>query len=273
MAMTKKSASKPKRRAARPARTSKSSSAPAAPASLLEQVRAGRERSQRLTRQLLLAQEGERRRLARELHDEIGQALTAVKLNLEVLGRRSTARARNPSGTASPSSSTRCSRSAACRSIWPVHARRSRAGGRLALAPRSPGPARRVEAGIRASPVDLRAPTLLEITCFRVAQEAMTNVLRHAGAGAACARRVWLEQEFLQLRMDDDGAGFDVAAARRRAAKGGSLGLLGMQERVVLVGGKLDITSTKGAGTGLDVRLPLSERPVVERRSARRAQA
>jgi signal transduction histidine kinase len=268
-----KKAPKSKSRAPRPARRKKASAPAGAPTALLEQVRAGRERSQRLARQLLLAQEGERRRLARELHDEIGQALTAVKLNLEALGRtldstpteplkdslalveHALQQVRGMSLDLRPSMLDDLGLAAALR--WHLDRQAQRGGLTLEFS---------------ASPVDLRVPTLLEITCFRVAQEAMTNVLRHAGARSVRVR-IWLEQDALQLRMHDDGAGFDIAAARRRAAEGGSLGLLGMQERVVLVGGKLDITSTAGAGTVLHVRLPVSERPVVERRSARRAPA
>ena len=82
-----------------------------------------------------------------------------------------------------------------------------------------------------------RFPSEVETTFFRVAQEALTNVVRHAKA-----RNVWIEfrqsKRELQLGIRDDGVGFDVGAAQSRAVGGGSLGLLGMHERVRLCGGK-----------------------------------
>ncbi|HEX2059754.1 MAG TPA: sensor histidine kinase [Thermoanaerobaculia bacterium] len=92
--------------------------------------------------------------------------------------------------------------------------------------------------------------------CFRVVQEALTNIARHANA-----RNVWLDahasSDTLQLTVRDDGVGFDVAAARRRALHGESLGILGMEERVAHVGGTLRWTSARGSGTTVLVRIPL----------------
>jgi signal transduction histidine kinase len=92
--------------------------------------------------------------------------------------------------------------------------------------------------------------------CFRVAQEALTNVLRHAGA-----RRVWLELQLgadaLELVVRDDGRGFDAVEARRRASLGASLGLLGMQERVTLSGGEFALRTPAGGGTEVLARFPL----------------
>jgi signal transduction histidine kinase len=96
----------------------------------------------------------------------------------------------------------------------------------------------------------------METTCFRLVQEALTNIVRHSQAGQA-----WVElrkgEAELHLMVRDDGSGFDVEAAQQRAVQGASLGLLGMQERVLLVGGQFDLTSTPRAGTTLRVRLPL----------------
>ena len=90
----------------------------------------------------------------------------------------------------------------------------------------------------------------VETACFRVAQEAITNVLRHAGA-----HNVWLRLFTaggrLALSVRDDGRGFDLEAARRRGAAGDSLGLVGMEERVALAGGTLELRSAPGQGTVL----------------------
>ena len=106
-------------------------------------------------------------------------------------------------------------------------------------------------------PLARRPPATAETTCFRVAQEALTNVIRHAQA-----RSVEVEiretHGMLDLVVRDDGQGFDVAAARTRAAQGGSQGLLSMQERVALVGGTLDIDSSPGRGTAIRARIPLA---------------
>jgi signal transduction histidine kinase len=104
----------------------------------------------------------------------------------------------------------------------------------------------------------------VETACFRVAQEALTNVARHARA-----RHVWLDLHLLadglELRIRDDGVGFDGAAARIRATRGGSLGVLGMEERISLAAGELALVTPPGGGTEVIVRLPMSD----HRRSGR----
>ena len=106
--------------------------------------------------------------------------------------------------------------------------------------------------------LDGRLAPEVETTCFRIAQEALTNVLRHSGA-----KNVWVElsmdgPDHLVLRVNDDGRGFDPAAAATREEGGPSLGLLGMEERVALLHGTLDIDSAPGRGTQLLARIPLS---------------
>ena len=239
-------------------------------ASLLDQVKTGRERSQRLARQLLQAQELERRKLARELHDEIGQALTAVKLNLEALesrlhGKHSKAlvesltivdtalqQVRGLSLDLRPAILDDLGLAAALR--WYVDRHAQRAGIAMEFSNESP---------------EKRSSILLETTCFRVAQEALTNVLRHAKAKRVSVRILQVD-DALNLYIEDDGIGFDMEQARQKAVGGSSLGLLGMQERVLLAGGRLDVISAPGRGTAIHVCLPLGGQPVVERRSQRR---
>lgn len=111
-----------------------------------------------------------------------------------------------------------------------------------------------VEAHLSIDAIPRLAPEL-ETSCFRVAQEALTNVARHAQA-----RQVWLDlhlvSDALELQVRDDGVGFDVVAARERAISGASMGLLGMLERVVLLSGEVDLSSTRGGGTQLRARFP-----------------
>jgi signal transduction histidine kinase len=101
---------------------------------------------------------------------------------------------------------------------------------------------------VRSSAVDARFDAAVETACFRVAQEALNNVVRHAGARHVTVELALYEQQ-LHLRVSDDGSGFDVPAARRRAAQGASLGLLAMKERATLTGGNIEWRSTPGEGT------------------------
>jgi two-component system sensor histidine kinase UhpB len=216
----------------------------------MDQLATARERLQRLSRRLLEVQEAERKHLARELHDDIGQGLTALKLNLEALqrGRDGAAlaarvqealettrhtieRVRQLSLNLRPLQLDDLGLAAALRS----HLDRQAALGRFAP-------------HFEMQEVPARLPAEVETACFRVAQEAINNIVRHAKAG-----NVWLRLsvtgERLALSVRDDGAGFDVEAAQRRAASGASLGVVSMEERVALAGGSFQIQSAPGQGT------------------------
>lgn len=227
-------------------------------ARLFEQVRAGRERLQILSRRLMEAQEAERHRIARELHDEIGQALTAVKISMQAVQRaagaasiethldesisivdRALQQVRTLSLDLRPSLLDDLGLAAALR--WYVD-RQARLAGFTA------------EFGVDLG--DSRLPANLETACFRVAQEALTNVVRHARAKRV---RVEVRQNDGELRLliRDDGVGFDVRAAQDRAVHGTSLGIIGMQERVLLAGGQIRIESAVARGTEIEAYFPL----------------
>src|SRR5262249_21174287 len=198
------------------------------------------------------------RHSASEPHDGVGQALPAVKINLQMLRRLDDRAAaagrlddslgmvdrilqgvRRLSLDLRPSLLDDLGLPAALR--WYVGAQAQRAG-----------LADEVIAG--AVPSDL--PSALATTCFRIVQEAVTNVVRHARATRVT---VTLDSEngTVHLVVRDDGVGFDVGAARRRALGGESLGLLGLEERVELAGGRVAIESAPGRGTAVRVSLPL----------------
>lgn len=217
-----------------------------------------RQRVQNLSKRLLETQEAERRHLARELHDEIGQSLTAIKLSVEALARRVHDAAtshladeiaittghvldqvRQISLDLRPPQLDDLGLRAALQ--WLV-ARHSRDG----------GPA-----------IELQAPeiftccgTQMETASFRIAQEALTNALRHSNATEI---RIVVETRdgFCCIEICDDGHGFDVEGARTRALRGSSLGLLSMHERATLVGGELEIASGEGDGTRIRFCVPL----------------
>ncbi len=214
-----------------------------------------------LSRRMLTVQEEERRAVARELHDELGQVLTAVRLNLQTLRRRSRepelgpvfddglalletaiAEVRALSTRLRPTILDDLGLEAALRS----HLERSRARTDLAL-----------DADIRLGRV--RLDPAVETACFRIVQEAMTNAVRHAAATRlAVALRV--ADGALVLSVRDDGRGFDLAAAARRAAGGESAGLSGMEERAQLAGGRLEMSSAPGRGTEVRAVFPLADR-------------
>jgi two-component system sensor histidine kinase UhpB len=204
-----------------------------------------------LSRKLIEAQEAERRAVARELHDDFGQVLTALKLNLLRLECDSSesielvdgaiARMRDLAQALRPPLLDEIGLAEALR--WHVEHEAKRAG----LAFR-----------VAIAPIGRRPPAAVEMTCFRVAQEALTNVIRHAQAHFV-ELEVSKAGDTLQLMVRDDGRGFDVAAARQRAIEGGSQGLLSMQERVALAGGDLEIDSAPGRGTSVRARLPLAD--------------
>ena len=203
-----------------------------------------------LSRKLIEAQEAERRAVARELHDDFGQVLTALKLNLQRRDRDAAesialvdgaiARMRDLAQDLRPPLLDEFGLEASL--SWYVEREAKRAG--LAF-------------HLSLAHLEQRPPIAVETTCFRIAQEALTNVIRHAQARSV---EVELSQGngTLQLIVRDDGHGFDVAAARRRAAQGASQGLLSMQERVALAGGALEIDSAPGRGTAIRARLPLA---------------
>ena len=110
-----------------------------------------------------------------------------------------------------------------------------------------------------AVPLPARLDSNLELVCFRVAQEALTNVLRHAQA-----QRIWVEitrnENELEVRIRDDGIGFDTAAtaAQPLAHSGSSMGLIFMQERAKLAGGSIEFKSTPMLGTEVRAVFPLT---------------
>jgi signal transduction histidine kinase len=112
-----------------------------------------------------------------------------------------------------------------------------------------------------------RLPFEAETTLYRVVQEALTNAGRHASAQRVSVL-LELRPEHISLIVEDDGRGFDPEAVIGHPDPSGKLGLLGMRERVTLVGGMLEIESKLGMGTTLFVRLPRENRPALPESSS-----
>lgn len=214
-----------------------------------------------LSRQVLNVQEAERRTLARELHDEMGQVLMALRLSLRAAQRapqqqaerleeslgivdRLVAQVRQLSLDLRPLLLDDLGLVATLR--WYVDRQTQQAG--LVIHFNTQG-------------LEARLDPMLETTCFRVTQEALTNVLRHAQA-----TQVWIDvcqqHNQLCLAIRDDGKGFDVPAMRERSRQGQSFGILGMEERVQLAGGHICLTSAPAQGTEVRAHFPLT--PVAE---------
>ncbi|MFQ5410289.1 MAG: GAF domain-containing sensor histidine kinase, partial [Anaerolineales bacterium] len=240
-------------------------------ARLFEQVLSGRERMQTLSRRLVGIQETERTRIARELHDEVGQILTAIKIgiqtacespsldaaraslrdNLEIVDD-AIGRVRDLSLELRPAMLDDLGLVATLR--WYLD-RQAQLGG--------------FTTSLQVAAMEPRLASEVEVTCFRVVQEALTNVIRHARASRVNVSLEHVDEE-LVVSVEDDGVGFDVEASTNRAAQGASVGLLGMQERVLQHGGVIEIASSTGRGTRINARIPTSEDLGLERRTTRR---
>jgi two-component system, NarL family, sensor histidine kinase UhpB len=215
---------------------------------LLQRVDHERRRSGKL---VLRAQEEERRRLARDLHDEVNQALTAILLRLEALALDSP-----PERAAEVAELKRLASTAMDELLTLARQLRPTALDDHGLVAAIAAQVRGFEesTGIRARLATAGNPGALDeekqTVIYRVAQEALNNAGRHAGA-----REVELELRAegggAELHVRDDGGGFDPAVRRN-----GGLGLDGMAERARLVGGELDLRSSPGSGTELTLRVP-----------------
>ena len=215
---------------------------------------------QMFSRKLIEAQEDERRRIARELHDQIGQVLTAVKMNMYAVkqvcncaGTRSYVRdnieavdqllhlVRDLSVDLRPPVLDDLGLATAIR--WYVDRYTKRTG-------------LNVDVLIKLPDENERFPREVETACFRIAQEALTNVVRHANASQIVVQLA-KDGHVLLLTIRDDGVGFDLESLRTRAPHASTLGLISMQERAHAAAGVIEIDSAGSKGTEVRLSLPL----------------
>ncbi len=219
----------------------------------------GRNRELRaLSERAINAQEEERRDIALSLHDDTGQALSMLVISLDRLEEKIPAEHRKK---------IRETRDLAANAL--AELRRILFGLRpailddLGLAPaiRWYARANLEQAGIRVvvhAPEDgLNLSRALTTSLFRIAQEAINNILRHSQAGSAQIT-LSVDAEMVCLRVEDDGRGFDLSQVSAQALRLNHLGLLGIQERAGLLRGEVSLESTPGKGTWLEVHVPLS---------------
>lgn len=211
---------------------------------------------------VITAQEDERKRIARELHDEFAQNLTALAMELETLSRRI------PPGQQAARDASNRMHQRAMQAVEEV--RRLILDLRPAvlddhgLVPAIRWYAERclrplgIETTVRVSGLKRRLEVRSEAAVFRIVQEALNNIARHSGATASeihlTAGEGWLE-----VAVADNGKGFVPDAIMASSGRSGGLGLLGMRERAALLGGEFLVAAAPGGGTRIRLRIPLED--------------
>jgi PAS domain S-box-containing protein len=221
-----------------------------------EGLRASQRELRLLTGQLIEAQEGERRRVARELHDDLGQSLALLSVDLDLVARRPPA---TPTELAerlrAVSARVRELSSAVHDLSHQLHPSKLEHLG-LDAALRGlcteVGEHHRLKVKFAAAGVPRAIPEATSVCVYRIAQEALRNVVKHGRTDRARVELTGAAGR-LRLRISDHGAGFDPAA------RGDGLGLVSMRERLALVGGRIAIDSRPGGGTRIEVCVPLPE--------------
>jgi len=236
-------------------------------AQLFEQVCTGRERLQALSRRLVEVQEAERRYIALELHDEIGQILTGLKLSLEVATRLPTDEIM-PSLNKAKALLNELIIQVDDLSLDLRPAMLDDLGLLPALLWHFDRYTTQTNVRVTFQHIGLegrRFEAEIETAAYRIVQEALTNVARHAGVSEVVVR-TWADQETLGVQIEDHGAGFDPEAV---LAAGDTTGLPGMRDRAALLSGQLTVESAPGAGTRLMTEFSLGYCPL-ERRGMQR---
>ena len=220
-------------------------------------LRANLEQLQKVSRRVLEVQESERRRIAIELHDELGQSLTAIKINLQTY---ELFKDRSPSEL--NTENIRIVEDALQQIRRLALALRPSLLDDLGLAPAVQWIAEQTASRsgftvhVQRELHPVRLPSEIETACFRIVQEALTNIARHAKAKHV-EINMERDENCFKLSIKDDGIGFDLGEACQRARRGESIGVLGMQERATLIGGHLQLESTPGQGCKLHMQCPL----------------
>jgi len=226
---------------------------------MLDQLEANAEQLQTLSHRILDAQEAERQRLARELHDEAAQALTSLLVHLRLLER-----AHTPEDAQQRVAELRHLTAQALEDVRRVALDlRPNILDDLGLAAALEwrvdelNQVDGIQATIDVHGLEQRLPRTMELMLYRIGQESLSNVTRHAAARhvAVSLRR---ENRVVTLEVVDDGCGFDPYAVEEGGRTTG-LGLVGMRERVSMIDGEFNINSAPGQGTRILTRAPVSD--------------
>src|SRR5262245_3214281 len=230
-------------------------------ARLLQRLSEGEQRFRLISKGVLRVQEAERGRIARDLHDGVGQTLTALKMQIELLEKAAA------EGAALGRTFAEL-KEIADRSLQEVrqisHLLRPQMLDDLGLVPTLRWLARSfrqrtdLEVDLRVEGLETRVEPDLETLVYRVAQEALTNVARHAAASAA-RLDVQRVPGKLSMSVRDNGVGFDVAQLFGSEERDRGFGLHGMRDRVQLFSGRFGLRSSPGEGTVVEIEIPLRD--------------
>jgi signal transduction histidine kinase len=224
-------------------------------------VRVANERLRGLSRELITSQEVERTHIAEELHEGLGQALTEISVDLGIIERDLRTETVRDSGQRL-SEVREMAHELDERISELAYDLRPSMLDHLGLLPTLRWFADRfskradVEIELDVIGFEERVPLEIETALYRVIQEVLTNVARHA---LATEVRLRLEQhsKAVTVTIEDDGRGFDVEELQATESPRKSLGLVGMNERISLLGGRLDIHSEPGDGARIEIEIPL----------------
>jgi signal transduction histidine kinase/DNA-binding response OmpR family regulator len=231
-------------------------------ARLYEEVLESQKRLQILSKSLVMVQEAERRRLACELHDEIGQKLTSSHLALEILARSVIQREISPSAIRTELFHIQEMLSQLLKQVRDLSLDlRPALLDDLGLLPAllshfdNYSALTCIQVNFKHSDLEVRFAPEIETAAFRIIQEALTNVARHADVKEVDVR-LWANEQILGLQVEDHGKGFDPQAIQLLKP---TIGLSGMHERATLCGGQLEVDSEPGSGTCLTAEFPIEE--------------
>jgi len=221
------------------------------------------ETNQELLKRLVHAHEEERQRVSRELHDEAGQALSALKLSLELIRREIPAEAAtvrdNLAEAIHLTESTKEQIRMLARGLRPPAL--DAVGLNLTLESFCRDFSKRTQMAIEYRGAEVPAlHDAADMCLFRTLQEALANVVRHAGA-TRVEVRLLREVDRVRLIVEDNGRGVDIGGQRSSSKDSQGIGLLGMQERLDLIGGGLNIERAESGGLRLSAHLPLRAKP------------
>jgi signal transduction histidine kinase len=225
----------------------------------MKETEAAEERAHLLLRELVSAQEGERARIARDLHDELGQQVTSLRLHLSQIDRDLPPDTKARQTLALVEHEAEKIDDQISFLAWKI---RPTTIEEMGLAKALHGYAREwsrnfdVVVRFTAGPkMRKRLLPEIEVNVYRMAQESLNNVAKYAEAKSVEILLSTTEKE-LSLIVEDDGKGFDPGTANERQGGEGGLGIRGMHERAALLGGSLEIESTPGHGTSVYIRIP-----------------
>jgi signal transduction histidine kinase len=204
-------------------------------------------------------QEEERRRLARELHDDTIQSLIALKQRLQL----SQMNAQDPAAAGSLrdleelSEETIQNLRRLIRDLRPIYLEDLGLVTALEMMAREQQELNKIQVHFKHQGAELRLPAAVELAIYRIVQEALNNISRHAQASQAWISVSFTPQE-LQVQVRDDGLGYEMPKTPAEFAANGHYGLLGMHERAELIGARLAIQSSPGKGAEVNITMPLS---------------